>query len=865
LNLTKKVASVGISATLLASLFATALAPTAFGAVSVNPAGLVPVGGTSTGTVTFTFTEASAAAFTNAAGCFDVWIGDSGETAPLLTDVALPLGGHLSFSGTPSVAGSPGSLGASASIIGAGNVLQVCIGASDIFNVEPIIVSGLKISATSTAATGAIQAQMFNFSGSIQVADLQSGGTASGQLSINYPTGTTAPIVNVTTTGCLFVDTATSGYPLTFSSNGETETITAVSALVANQQTLTINATTSVHQANEVVTEANACAPNGVIASPGTVANAVAFSSDGNPNVFPGESNNAAADLFLDEQVGGFLTAGTTVTITIGTANVVFSNRPSADPTASLDLGAGAGVAVPMTLSADRKSASFTVATASGVASEVEIFNIAYDVAASVPGGTFISVTAVASGGLLIVPASVTNAVVARGVSVTATPTTVFIGQNAQKAGLVTITELNAGFFQGGTGSNNTIEVCLDPSVFATLTSPGPTAKVTAGDLVLREGTAASTDNIVLGTPDSDPFDVGDTCYFWTVWTASTKASTIVIGNSDLTTGPLIDVPPVQPQGPVVMDVFIGNGSVISGDEPDASVTIANAVFQSSVVVTALSQPSIPAGSTDALAGNIQVAETSAGQLKLGEDICVEVLPRQSNEMIQDTFLKALTTADLPIASSSGGLVISAVVPSSEPCEERDGNIAQAVLGTHTISFAFQVLQQSTLGTGKVVISNIHYITTADAPNGPVLVNVFGFGEQTNSTGTVQEFQSTISNAIIGNGQYISTDSAVGVTKSGPFSVSTKVVKKGSYVTIRFETSPALAGAKLGIWISKKGADGTWSAYSPHTSRIADGKGVVYYYYKAGSVAWLSFKAVYVGNGIHPSASSPAIQARWVK
>ena len=89
MNLTKKVASVGISASLLASLFATALAPAALGAVTVNPAGLVPRGGTSANTVTFTFTEQAITSFGAAAGdngCFHVWIGDSGETAPLATD-----------------------------------------------------------------------------------------------------------------------------------------------------------------------------------------------------------------------------------------------------------------------------------------------------------------------------------------------------------------------------------------------------------------------------------------------------------------------------------------------------------------------------------------------------------------------------------------------------------------------------------------------------------------------------------------------------------------------------------------------------------------------------------------------------------
>ena len=124
----------------------------------------------------------------------------------------------------------------------------------------------------------------------------------------------------------------------------------------------------------------------------------------------------------------------------------------------------------------------------------------------------------------------------------------------------------------------------------------------------------------------------------------------------------------------------------------------------------------------------------------------------------QDTFLKALTTADLPIASASGGLVISPIGVFSESCAELDGNAInfQPTVGPHMIAFAFRIDQQSTTGTGKVVISNIHYVTTADAPNGPVLVNVFGLG----GSPTFVEFQSTVSNAIIGNGQFISTDSA---------------------------------------------------------------------------------------------------------
>ena len=76
--------------------------------------------------------------------------------------------------------------------------------------------------------------------------------------------------------------------------------------------------------------------------------------------------------------------------------------------------------------------------------------------------------------------------------------------------------------------------------------------------------------------------------------------------------------------------------------------------------MTALSQPVIPAGATDVKVGDIQIAETGIGQLKGedsfndGEDICVEVLPRASNNMTQDTFLNSLNTANLPTVTTSG-------------------------------------------------------------------------------------------------------------------------------------------------------------------------------------------------------------------
>ena len=109
----------------------------------------------------------------------------------------------------------------------------------------------------------------------------------------------------------------------------------------------------------------------------------------------------------------------------------------------------------------------------------------------------------------------------------------------------------------------------------------------------------------------------------------------------------------------------------------------------------------------------------------------------------------------------------------------------------------------------------------------------------------------------------LSQASATAVTRTGPFTLSTKVLHRGGYVTIRIATAPAVAGADVGIWIAKKGPDGTWSAFSPHTSRRADANGVVYYFYRAYSTAWLSFQARYSGDATHPAGISNAVQARW--
>ena len=100
---------------------------------------------------------------------------------------------------------------------------------------------------------------------------------------------------------------------------------------------------------------------------------------------------------------------------------------------------------------------------------------------------------------------------------------------------------------------------------------------------------------------------------------------------------------------------------------------------------------------------------------------------------------------------------------------------------------------------------------------------------------------------------------------SGPFTTPTKILKRGESLTLRFTTSPALAGRPLGIWIAIKGADGTWSAYRPHVSVTIDAAGIATYTYTMTSSVWLAFRARYGGDATHAPAWSDLSQfGRWM-
>jgi hypothetical protein len=822
-----------MTATLLASLFTVIAASSALAApvASVTSAGSVPREGTSAGTASFSFTEDGVADWDN--GTLTVTIEDN-DSNPTVHFVG------------PGTLTAPDSLGASLSV--GDNSFTVTITDGDDLNQELFSVSGLKIKADEDAALGGIETTYVGTGDFVAYFDAATA-TATGTLVTPVAIGGTAATIQVTSV-CPF-DSPTGGAigNLEFATSAEAVAMATDGAVSgAGQQNVTFAATVNGHLGGEAVSQDIAlCAGGaGVLAAAGTVVDSLDLDVEYGPfGVQPGLFNQEIGGFILSERSDPFLTVGTVISATITTAGVVWSNSIEANTHDS----ALALANETSTLSADRKTVTWTVGTASaagdfGYVHSNGTWNV--DVAADAVLGTAIDVT-VTAGSLLIVPTSVTLGYINNVIAGTAATPIVYIGENDQQTGMVTIKESAIGSFTSG-GSNNVFSVTLEDGEFFTR---APYAVVTLSNLKLRDpGTLLGVASL------KGVLSNGSATATWTIYSASTDVpASIDIRGSDaagavLAAGSLngarINVPAGLPIGTVNLNIASGTAT----NQTDfAILPIATRAFRNSVVVTALSQPVIPAGSADSLAGNISITETLTGQFRTDQTICVAILPRASNNAIQDTFLKTANTNDRPvvIATPGSGLVVG---PVSIGCSE-DNNIATNT----TNSFQFDILQQAFApNLGVITVSNLHYITVADAPAGNVLVSVFG-----STDGTATEFQSIVSNAKIGAQVAGTAATRLGVTQVGAFTTATKVQKVGKYVTYRFDFGVAAAGQAIKVWgATKTGND--WTAFTAVTTRTANASGVVYYYIRQSAATWKSFRAQWTGGGVY----TPARQSRWI-
>jgi hypothetical protein len=817
----KKAISAGLTATMLASLFTVIAASTVLAGTTVTSAGSVPRGGTSTGTVTITLTE-------NSATCLD-------EVVDTTSDIDIDDidGGDVTWSGTIAVS-APGSLGATATR--SGNTVTVnTTGSSDAVQ-EQIVISGLTITAAAAATPGAIVATLTDGSGGCWTATTR---TATGTISVGIAAGSTNVVIN-NTNSCDFVLSAGAPGGLAFATLPETVEITAVAAGPGvDQQTLGIDATANNHQLGETVSQADVPVGAGcpaTLSSPGTVVDALEQDAT-SLQVFPGENNQPAGTTTVSEVNTGFLGAGTVVTFTLDAAGVLFSGGSSSP---DLDVLSGTGFALTTTacvVSVDRKSCTATVDTAAtALLASFRIDSIFLDVAASVPAGTAVHAVVTTSPAKAVNVTSNTIAVVSRIIVGVAAQPTIYINENDQSTGQISLTETAAGFFTAGPGPTNVFGICITSGESFTR---APWAVVTTGDLKLFSG-------LVGAAQAKGTLFASNTCARWSVFTASTVASTIEIRGTDAAdvvlasgslNGPRVNVPSGLAPGPLLANVVIGTLAQVSvGTVVQTTVSNAVRAFRNQPVVAAVNQAVLAAGTTNGLLGNITITETQAGQFKAGDTCNVEIEeganPAGNSQVVQ--FLSGLT-ADRPLVGTNTG----------------SGLLVGAVTGIDEDEFDFSITQQAVGTLGVITISNMHVRVLGDAFNQTVLVTV-------DCNGAVDILQ-TVSPARIGNPVAGTAATRLGVTQVGAFTTSTKVQRVGRYVTYRFDFGVGAAGQAVQIWgATKTGND--WSGFAVVTTRTANASGVVYYYIRQNAATWKSYR----GKWVSANSFTPARQARWI-
>jgi hypothetical protein len=814
LSFKKRLVSVGLSAALVGSLAATLAAPAVLGVNSSSGGGVVVPGGTSpAGSIRFAETSGNLGQFHD--GSFTVSVVDAAGGTTVSWDT----------SSTPTVTRNAG-VGTAVAGFAGGN-LVVTVSGTDNTKLDDFTIGNLKVKANLSAPQGPVA--FIVSSDSVGLGDalvtitgtLTSGVTGSGSsqsvgVTADNPalpyfqvTGTLCSPSSVGSVGKLHVDAAGA-------SPAEDVTVTAVGAGTVTGVFLQSKpAGTAVSQ--------QICAP--VFPSFVTVGDAVKVTTTGGTSTWTaGTTGNDGAN--IKAQLGffdGLLLSGDKVTFTIQTAGVTYSP----DSCISSCLSGTASFGSP-TLSADRKSLTVPL-TADTTAGQYITFDPNYDVALGVPAGTEVDVAVTVSrSGVMVIGSPVAVAFVGTVVVGSTAVPTVFINQNDQPTGMITLHETAAGAISGGN-----IEVCLVSSPtsdeeFSNLRYFW--AVVTAGDLKLNVGGLPASQGLMTRSAAGD-------CLSINVYTASTVASTIEIrdGTSSApspsapTNGPRINVFSDALPGPVAVDVSSG------GNDVGLNIVIAMRAYSGTPMVAALSQPTVLRGQLGQAGGDITITEGAPGQFYSGLEFSLCIEPRGTT-FNRDVFWSTPVGANAPVVTTNNA---------------QSNLTAHIDLSTSNSScLTVDVDSNSVNALGVITIRNLKFDVTPDAVLGPVFVRV---------TDTASLVNQVVSNATVGLPATISADSALGVTQTGPFSTTTKVQALGKYVTFRFQGGSAMAGQTVEVWGAVKNPDGSWGPFTLWTKRVANSSGTVFYYYRSSTAKWISVRVKLPT----PATWSPARQARW--
>jgi hypothetical protein len=822
---------------LLASLLATVAATSAFAALSSTSGGSIVPGGAASAAFCLTAAEDSVTDFAN--GTFEVAVLDNAGVDANIFWVT---------SSVPTITVNAGVGGAVAGFVA--DELIITVSGTDVTKIDSFTICNLKVDSLAAAAKGAVIFDVDGDTVGLPEGLVPASGTTTSVItggvsaSFTYALDAGSSDFQVTGTACDSAVALSAG-SVTVAASGivAAETFSAVAATGGGTVTKATPLTGD-KPVGTVVTQ-NVCDTR--FPSAVTVGDAVDVSSATIPTLQAGVNNQDAGDVtVLLGYFDGLLQDGDTITFTIDTPGVLFAPNSCLIPSACIT-GTNITAASPV-LGAGRTTLTFTLdetggddagteGQVSGGLADSLLFNPDYDVALGTPSGTTVDVSVTVSrAGVAIIGSPVTVGVVGFVVAGSTSAPNVFIGQNDQSTGMITLTESAAGSI-GFTAPNGFIKVCLQTGDEDWSVGRYFWAVVTAGDLKLNVSGLAATQG---------KMSIDGDCLEIQVYTVSTVASTIEIRDgsatapaaSGATNGPKINVDNGSVPGAVYVDVWSDapNAGFVGATQVGDNIVIAVRAYSNTPIVTVSGQPTVTRGGLGQAIGNIIITEGAPNQFATLGDF--EICPVNPSGAFTTAYsFSSPVGVNAPVVTTN-----STVSGTIAFYDAADPDLGPGCLDIN-------VIDSGLAGLGVITISNLKLDTTADAAFGNVFIRVVDDG--------LDLLNQIVSPAKVGTGVAGTAATRLGVTQIGAFTISTKVAVVGKYVTYRFDFGASAAGQAVQVWgATKTGND--WSAFSVVTTRTANASGVVYYYIRQNSATWKSYRAMLSG------AWTPARQARWI-
>lgn len=802
MGIKQKAASIGLSATLLASLAVTTVGVgTALAGNTTSGGGSVIPGNTSAaGSISFSEDNTSQPYGQFSNGTFVVTVYDSkGSAANVSFDTsAVP---------TFTVNSGTGSVGASVSP----SALTVTIAGTDTTKLDSFTVGNLKIKVADGAALGAVQLRVTSNGIGLSEALF----TTSGTITANTAAGTTS--IGVTLDSGAFVGFQPTGQACAGGALKSGQ-VTIAAKDLSLAETFDASAGTSggtivksggtgtYHPAGAAVTQ-SVCAA--VFPSFVTVGDAVKVNLIGSaPTWYAGYARNSLKggplswsvpmQNYPDTSTGNFIkvrlgygdglisASDATVTLTITTPGVTYSTTSNtANSLVAAIYNSVPWLAGMATTTSTPKLAltSPTVITVTlpgkSKAGDQLWISPEFDVAASVPNGTSVKIAVATSVSTATVDGTpLTIATVGQPLTSGSTVTNITIGQTNQALGVIALTETAAGQFADG----KQIGFCLPMGQGVEMAEPvNVWAVVTAGDLKLNVKGSSATQGLM--TRDYSSGAALD-CYYIYGYTKSTAASTIKFytGTSSApgTTGPVVNVSAGTTPGPVHVTVYTTYRSSIGASQ----VVVANKVWSTTPIASSTLTPVYRGGSGQAV-GNIVISEGYPGMFQPGNTISMCIVS-DSNAASAPALWSNPTGSRMPVVTTN--------------------NSASGLVATYDWAYGNSYCLSVTINTkslnsiGQITVSNLKMSVASNAPFGPIRVKVGGTViDETVTPASV--------NPVVEAAMKPGTNQ-----RTGTFITTRATLRVNSIVTIRAKVNGAAAGTSVRIWRSTDGK--TWKSLS---------------------------------------------------